>query len=77
MLDDIIHLINTTTVTGVIKVGILIGLIVYILFAFILTRQVDIMSKTVNVPLSGFLKLLALLHFIAATLLFALVFFFV
>lgn len=40
--------------------------IVYILFAFIVTRQVSLMNKSFHTPIAGGLKLLASLHFFAS-----------
>lgn len=75
MLNDLLT-INTTTINGVIKLGTLIALLVYIIFAFIIIRQIETMNTTINVPLARLLRVLAFVHFIVAASLFALVFFF-
>lgn len=46
----------------IIKVLVLILLGMYIIFAFVLTRQVKLMTKTLNLGFEGFVKLLGLIH---------------
>lgn len=53
----------------IVKVLIIIGLIVYSLFAFVLVRQVSITRNTVETPLGPRLSLLAISHFTASILL--------
>jgi hypothetical protein len=50
----------------IVKLFALIGFSLYVAFAFIATRQIHIMRKTVITPLSGFVALLGYLHFLLA-----------
>jgi hypothetical protein len=50
----------------VVKVFALIGFSLYVAFAFIATRQIHLMRKTVITPLSGFVALLGYAHFFLA-----------
>ncbi|MBI4130471.1 hypothetical protein HY468_04095 [Candidatus Roizmanbacteria bacterium] len=50
----------------IIKIMIVSGLVVYTIFTFILTRQVDNNRKTVETSLGGLLEFIALLHFFAS-----------
>jgi hypothetical protein len=50
----------------VIKFGLLSALFLYILFAGIVIKQVSIMTQTVKMGFETFVKLVALIHFIAA-----------
>lgn len=49
-------------VAPVIKIGILIILVIYSIFALLIVRQVDNMSKTLRTPLSGVVRMVAIIH---------------
>lgn len=48
------------------KLGISIAFIFYIVFAFVIVKQVGKMTETLEVGMEGFLKLLAYLHLLMA-----------
>ena len=51
---------------GSLKVVFLIGLVLYALFAFVATRQIDIMSKTLDTPISTSVRLIGYIHLLVA-----------
>lgn len=53
----------------IVKILVIIGLVVYVIFAFILIRQVKIKRETVDTPLGKKLSLIAIIHFVASVLL--------
>ena len=56
----------------VIKIFVLIAMLLYIAFALVIVRQVQLMTKTLRVGFEFPLRTLSLLHLIAAAVLFAL-----
>lgn len=48
------------------RVFFLIGFSLYAIFAFVATRQVDVMSKTIDTPLSPTLRLVSYLHLLVS-----------
>lgn len=62
MLPQLPYFSVNTVVLDVVKVLFLVGFVLYVIFAFIATRQIDIMRKTVITPLSPFIQLLGYLH---------------
>ena len=60
----------TITILGVLKVFVLLGVGVYIVFAGVLVKQVQIMTGTVKVGLEGPIKLISYLHLAFAVLVF-------
>lgn len=71
-LEQLIGFVISISPFSVLKVFTLTLIAFYAIFAFIVIRQVDLMGKTVKVPLTSFLKLLATLHFLATLALFLL-----
>lgn len=63
--DDFIPEIGTG-IDLLFKLGISIAFIFYIIFAFVIVKQVGKMTETLEVGLEGFLKLLAYLHLLMA-----------
>lgn len=63
-----------TAVFSLIRIAFLIGFGLYVAFAFIAVRQIEIMRKTVETPLSGVIRLVGYAHLIAAAIIFAFVF---
>jgi len=57
---------------GFIKIGVLLLILIYLVFAAIIVRQDDLMSRVVEIPFSPLLRLVAALHFFAVILLFLL-----
>lgn len=55
-------LLNNMYVLFFAKSAILILLILYAIFALIIVRQVDLMSKTLTTGIAGIVKLFAFLH---------------
>lgn len=58
-------MLNTITLLLAFKVAILIGEAVYAIFAYIITRQVSLMTETLQTEFTGIFKLLAYIHFYA------------
>ena len=59
-------MILTLTIWPVIKIFVLIFLAIYIVFAFVVMRQVQLMTATLAVGFEGQLKFLAFLHLLFA-----------
>lgn len=51
---------------GFLKLMILSGVIIYVVFAFVIVVQERLMSHVVNTPLSIVLRAIAVIHFLAA-----------
>lgn len=51
---------------SLVKLFFIVGFILYVLFAFIATRQVQVMRKTVETPLSGLIIILGYAHLLLA-----------
>ena len=58
----------------VIKVGVIVLVFLYVLFALILIRQITLMVKVVEVPIASLLKVVVFVHFFLSLLLLALTF---
>ncbi|MBI3397611.1 hypothetical protein HY045_04000 [Candidatus Woesebacteria bacterium] len=58
------------SIWGIVKVFVLIALLIYTIFAFVVVKQVNLMSRTVQINLSGLLKIVGYIHLIFAVLLF-------
>ena len=58
------------SVLGVAKIFVLFALGLYIIFALVVIKQVSLMTKTVEVGLEGFIKLIAWAHLIFAVVVF-------
>ena len=65
---DLAKFLTGLTLGFVFKILVILSLGLYLIFALILVKQVDLMGKTVKNPLTPFLILLALLHALAALL---------
>ncbi len=59
----------------IVKIAAIFGLAIYNIFAFIVIRQVSLMTQTLEVDLEGVIKVVSVLHFIFAlcVLIFAIV----
>lgn len=71
-MDNLINQILNLNIWGIAKLIVLFGLAVYIIFAFIVVRQVKLMTQVVSGILSGFLNVLAWLFFLFAIAVFVL-----
>ena len=58
------------SVLGIAKIFVLFALGLYIVFALVVIKQVSLMTKTVEVGLEGFIKLIAWAHLIFAVVVF-------
>jgi hypothetical protein len=61
-----------TSVWAIIKIAVIIGLVIYAIFAFIVMKQVNLMTETLEIDFERPIKAVATLHFIFA--LFVLIF---
>lgn len=59
--------ILSTTYT-IIKIAAIFALLVYSVFAFVIIRQVNLMTETLEIELEGLIKAAAIIHFIFAIL---------
>jgi hypothetical protein len=66
MVDPIL----SDTFFTVIKFGLLAFLFLYIVFAGIVIKQVSVMTRTVKMGFEGFVKIVAVIHFIFAVAVF-------
>jgi hypothetical protein len=67
-MNNIFDLNFATQVWLLIKAFVCLGLIVYVFFAFVVMRQVDLMTKAINFSLDGLLKIIAAIHLLGAIL---------
>lgn len=58
------------SVLGIAKIFVLFAVGLYIIFALVVIKQVGLMTKTVEVGLEGFIKLVAWAHLIFAVVVF-------
>lgn len=61
-----VNIFDLSLVLGTLKAAILLVLIMYAIFAMIIIRQVDLMSKTLITHVSPTLKLLSIIHAVLA-----------
>lgn len=54
----------SVTALVLVKIAAIIGLAIYNIFAFIVIKQVNLMTQTLEVDLEGLIKSVAVLHFI-------------
>lgn len=67
-MNEFIEFILNISIWGVAKVLVLIALAIYLVFAFVVVRQVSMMIKVISGSIDLPLKILAWLHFIFAVL---------
>ncbi len=63
-------------ILGTVRIFFLTAFLLYVIFAIILTRQVDVMSKTVETPLSPKIRVVSYIHLLAAIVILLHLFFF-
>lgn len=63
---DIFSLGPNVAIDAIVKIGSLIALAFYIIFAFVLMKQVNKMTDTLEVGMEGVLRFFALIHLLAA-----------
>ena len=69
-MDNIINTILNINVWGIAKLFVLIGLAVYVVFAFIVVRQVKLMTEVVSGILTGILRLVSWILFLFSVFIF-------
>lgn len=57
-----VNFFNSEVLISILKLAILIILVFYALFALLIVRQVDLMSKTLITPVSPVLKAFSIIH---------------
>ena len=72
-MDQLINIITNINIWGIGKAFVLIGLGVYVVFAFIVVRQVKLMTEVVSGILTNFLRVIAWLFFLFSVSVFVLV----
>lgn len=72
-MDNFINSILNINIWGIGKVFALIGLGVYVVFAFIVVRQVKLMTEVVSGILTGFLRIISWLFFLFSIFVFVFV----
>lgn len=72
-MDNLINDIVNINIWGIGKVFVLIGLAVYIVFAFIVVRQVKLMTEVVSGILTNFLRIISWLFFLFSIFVFVFV----
>lgn len=71
-IENFLNLLLGINVWIIVKIFILLGLGLYITFAFIVTREVDLMNRTLNGFFSLPIKIISWLHFLFSILIFLL-----
>jgi len=71
--DNLLNSIFNVNVWGIGKLFVLIGLVVYVIFAFIVVRQVKLMTEVVSGILTNFLRLVSWVFFLFSVSVFVLV----
>ncbi len=69
-MDNLINLILHFNVWNIAKIFVLIGLAVYVVFAFIVVRQVKLMTEVVSGILTGILRLVSWILFLFSVFIF-------
>lgn len=64
----IVPLLTAGEFVKFLRYGILIIMGLYVVYAFIMLRQIDLMNRSFHTPLAGFFKLLGYIHFLLALL---------
>lgn len=63
-MENIVNGIININIWGIGKLFVLVGLAVYVIFAFIVVRQVKLMTEVVSGILTGFLRIISWLFFL-------------
>ncbi len=71
---NIIDFVSMISIAAVVKSAVILILIIYILFAFIMVRQISLMARVVEVPIAFLLRLVVFIHFILSLLILVLAF---
>lgn len=75
-MDNLINILVNLNIWSVGKLFVLVGLGVYVIFAFIVVRQVKLMTEVVSGILTNFLRLIAWLFFLFSVAVWVMVFLF-
>ena len=70
--DQLLTLILSIQIWGIAKLIVSLALLLYIIFALIIVRQVGLMAKTLIVPIDLLIKIVAWIHLSLAILVFLL-----
>ena len=71
-MDSFLNLIFNINIWGIGKLFVLIGLAVYVIFAFIVVRQVKLMTEVVSGILTNFLRFVSWIFFLFSVAVFVL-----
>ena len=74
-MDNLINSILNFNIWSIGKIFVLIGLAVYVVFAFIVVRQVKIMTEVVSGIMTGFLRFISWIFFLFSIAVFVFVLF--
>lgn len=72
-MENIVNDIININIWGIGKLFVLVGLAVYVIFAFIVVRQVKLMTEVVSGILTGFLRIISWLFFLFSIFVFVFV----
>ena len=75
-MDPLLSAVPVVILLGALKVFVIIGFGLYAVFAFIAFRQISLMTRTIETPLSPTLRLMGIVHFLASLGLIVLALFF-
>jgi hypothetical protein len=65
---NIIPFLNAQGFVKILDIGVFTIMVLYVIYAFIMIRQIDLMNRSFHTPLAGYFKLLGILHFLASVL---------
>lgn len=69
---DLNTIFSSSDALSILRIMFLVGMVLYIIFAFVVVKQITHMTKTLRVGFESPIKLLGILHFMAAVGLFIL-----
>ena len=75
-MEELLNILPLSPFIILVKIPLLVLLLLYIAFTFIVNRQTHIMSKIVEIDVSGLVQLITLIHFLLSIALFLFVLFF-
>ncbi|PIU03499.1 hypothetical protein COT44_03575 [Candidatus Shapirobacteria bacterium CG08_land_8_20_14_0_20_39_18] len=68
--NDFLTMFLNAQIWLVVKLFVILALLIYLIFAIVIIRQVDLMTKAINFSLDGILKIIAVIHFVGAIVIF-------
>ncbi len=63
-MEQLINFITGVSIWSVAKIFVLLGLIVYLVFGWVVVRQVDMMTETVSGEMDFWVKAISRIHFL-------------